>query len=194
MQESGNNEIADEIVRLCETFLLIPRLSWFVEVCLQNGLETTLNLDLESVLTQLEVEFASAEEEYEVLGDPDQLMPANWKRRVSNHRVVRTTQSQLEEETHSVRRTVDSTTRDSTVRIDRSFEDKEDDAITKFIAESCGCTLGPKKSPCSSELSQDTITLTRKNCLQLTWSDLDLVIMGQLNALRTNVADKASSY
>ena len=79
----------------------------------------------------------------------EQLMPANWERRVSNHLVVRTTQSQLEEETHSVRRTVDSTTRDSTVRIERSFEDKDDDTITKFFAESCGCTLGPKKSPCS---------------------------------------------
>ena len=31
---SGNDEIANKIVRLCETFLLIPRLSWFVEVCL----------------------------------------------------------------------------------------------------------------------------------------------------------------
>ena len=125
-------------------------------------------------MTQLEVEFASAEEEYEVLGDQEsvaaasdsdgeaemtalgsdltaeQFMPANWKRRVSNHLVVRTTQSQLEEETHSIRPTVDSTTRDSTVRIERSFEDKDDDTITKFIAESCGCTLGPKKSPCSS--------------------------------------------
>ena len=74
---SGNNEIANEIVCLCETFLLIPRLSWFVEVCLQNGLETTLNLDLESVLTQLEVEFASAEEEYEVLGDQESVAAAS---------------------------------------------------------------------------------------------------------------------
>ena len=71
-------------------------------------------------------------------------MPANWKRKVSNHLVVRTTQPQLEKETHSIRRTVDSTARDSTVRIERSFEDKEDDAITKFITESCGCTLGPR--------------------------------------------------
>ena len=77
------------------------------------------------------------------------------------------------------------------VKLERSFEDKEDVAIMKFIAESCGCTLGPKISPCSSQLFQDTITLTRKNWLQLFWSDLELVIMGYLNAL---VADKASAY
>ena len=35
---------------------------------------------------------------------------------------------------------------DSTVVIERSFEDKEqEEAIAKFILETCGCTLGPKK-------------------------------------------------
>ena len=76
---------------------------------------------------------------------------------------------------------VDSTTRASTVRIELSFEDKEEDnAIDIFITETCGCTLGPKKSPCSSQLSRDTITLTCNNCLQLTRNDADLVIMAQL--------------
>ena len=84
---------------------------------------------------------------------------------------------------------------DSTVVIECSFEDKEqEEAIAKFILETCGCTLGPKKLPCSSQLSKDTIALTCNNCLQLTRSDQDLVIMAQLNALRTNVANKLSSY
>ena len=56
---------------------------------------------------------------------------------------------------------IDSTTHFSTVRVELSFEDKEeDDTIAKFIAETCGCTLGPKKSPCSSLLSRDTVTVT----------------------------------
>ena len=75
---------------------------------------------------------------------------------------------------------VNSTTHVSMVRVELSFEDKEeDDDIVKFIAETCGCTVGPKKSPCSSLLSRDTITVTRSNCLQLTQSDADVVMMAQ---------------
>ena len=66
----------------------------------------------------------------------------------------------------------------STVSVEHSFEDKEeDDKIVKFITETCGCTLGPNKSPCSGQFSQITITLTRSNCLQLVQRDLDLVVM-----------------
>ena len=83
----------------------------------------------------------------------------------------------------------------SAVSVEHSFEDKEeDDKIVKFMTEACGCTLGPNKSPCSGQFSQLTITLTRSNCLQLARKDLDLVVMAQLNALRTNAASKPSSY
>ena len=70
-----------------------------------------------------------------------------------------------------------------------SFEDKEEeDAITKFITETCCCTLGPKKTPCSKQFSLETITLIRNNDLQMTSSELELVVMAQLYALHTNAS------
>ena len=72
----------------------------------------------------------------------------------------------------------------SVTSIDNSLEDEqEQDAINKFLSETCGCTLGPNKTPCSSQLSQQTISQTRNNCLKL-----------KLNALRTNVVDKPYNY
>ena len=38
--------------------------------------------------------------------------------------------------------------------IERSFEDKEEEeAIRRFVELTCGCNLGPKKTPCSNQLS-----------------------------------------
>ena len=79
--------------------------------------------------------------------------------------------------------------------IERSFEDKEEEeAIRRFVELTCGCNLGPKKTPCSNQLSLSTISQTRNNCLQLTRSELDLVIMAQVNAFRTSAVDKPSTY
>ena len=148
-------------------------------------------LDLETVIAQLEEEFVSAEGEYEAFeeqetlataansdGEPEttSLGPVSPAEQVETVHAREGEEDDVDPLNHRAEGTilphgadVDSTTRDSTVRIELSFEDKEeDDAIAKFVAETCGCTLGPKKSPCSSQLSRDTITLARNNCLQLT--------------------------
>ena len=81
------------------------------------------------------------------------------------------------------------------VAVDSSFEDKkEEETIQAFIEESCCCSLGPKKTPCSSQLSLSTISQARNNCLQLSHSELDLVIMAQIHALRTHPDDKPTDY
>ena len=74
-----------------------------------------------------------------------------------------------------------------TVGLESSVEDEEESRrIDHFIEQTCGCTTGPKKSPCSSLFSRDILLEYRGNCLQLTSSELDLVVMAQLSALRTS--------
>ena len=159
-------------------------------------MDFTKRLDLAQVLSQLEEAFLSAEEEYESPGEEHTVETdsgSDGEDQIIDMRSVST--AEQVDVMADIREEEELLQDDSTVVIKRSFEDKEqEEAIAKFILETCGCTLGPKKSPCSSQLSKDTIALTRNNCLQLTRSDQDLVIMAQLNALRTNVANKPSSY
>ena len=89
---------------------------------------------------------------------------------------------------------VEDFSRDNSVVIERSIEDKrEESLIDEFLAKTCGCQLGSLKSPCSTVVSHKTIVQTRNNCHQMSAKELDLVIMSQLNALRTHVDDKPSS-
>ena len=82
----------------------------------------------------------------------------------------------------------------SVVEVERSFEDKrEESLVDEFLAKTCGCQLGSLKSPCSMVVSRKTIVQTRNNCHQMSAKELNLVIMSQLNALRTHVDDKPSS-
>ena len=62
-----------------------------------------------------------------------------------------------------------------------------------FLSESCGCKLGPHHAACSSVVSKVAIVQTRNNCLQMTRVELDLVIMAQFNALRTQASDQPPS-
>lgn len=48
----------------------------------------------------------------------------------------------------------------------------------RFLTRTCGCMLGSGKLPCSSHISQKTITHQLSQC------ELDITIMVQLNALR----------
>ena len=57
--------------------------------------------------------------------------------------------------------------------------------------------MGPKQSPCSSYMSKDLAVCARNDSLQLQSDELDLVILAQLQALRTHpqqsVLDRRSS-
>ena len=46
--------------------------------------------------------------------------------------------------------------------------------------------MGPKLSPCSSYMSKDLAVCARNDCLQLQSDELDLVILAQVQALRTH--------
>ena len=62
-----------------------------------------------------------------------------------------------------------------------------------MLRESCGCQLGPHGVACSSAVSKEAIVLTRNNCLQMARKELDLVVMAQINALRTPAAHRSPS-
>ena len=83
----------------------------------------------------------------------------------------------------------------SVVEVKHSFEDKQEDSvIDDFMSKTCGCQLGNLKSSCSMVISRTTIMQMRNNCHQMSAKELDLVIMAQLNALRTHVDDKPSTF
>ena len=80
------------------------------------------------------------------------------------------------------------------VKIESSFEDRTEQVkVDDFLSESCGCKLGPHRVACSSVVSKVAIVQTRNNCLQMTRAELDLVIMAQINALRTQASDRPPS-
>ena len=47
----------------------------------------------------------------------------------------------------------------------------------KFMRETCGCTNGSKGRPCSEQFSAETVLYNLYNCLELSSSKLDLVIL-----------------
>ena len=57
-------------------------------------------------------------------------------------------------------------------------------AINNFMAVGCSCSLGPTKSPCSKLIRRETVSATRLNCLEMTNSDLDMVVLSHLDAHR----------
>lgn len=49
----------------------------------------------------------------------------------------------------------------------RRDDHREERVVNDFLATGCGCSLGPKKSPCSKLFSRSALTDTRMNCLEL---------------------------
>ena len=83
----------------------------------------------------------------------------------------------------------------TSVEFDSSLEDEEErQKIEEFIQRSCKCSSSPSKSPCNKLFDKDTIAEARRNCLQLTSSQLELLIMGQILALRTHKDTIPASY
>ena len=68
----------------------------------------------------------------------------------------------------------------------RATDIEEQQKIDSFMEKYCGCTNGPKKSPCSKFFPREVVASSRDNCAQLRTRELDLVIMGQLSALCTS--------
>ena len=76
---------------------------------------------------------------------------------------------------------------DSTMEEDRdcSLEDtREVQTVDEFMNKGCSCKLGVQGSPCSQQLSRETIEWTRQNCLELTKSELDPIVLSQIHSLQ----------
>ena len=72
------------------------------------------------------------------------------------------------------------------VETEASFNDQSEQAIVEqLLRESYSCQLGPDCGACSSAVSKGATVLTRNNFHQMARKELDLVVMAQINALKT---------
>ena len=71
--------------------------------------------------------------------------------------------------------------------LDLSLEDrptKERDTIDTFLSEGCGCEFIPGKLSCSTINTSGDIESSRNSCFEMTASELDVMIFGQLQPHR----------
>lgn len=61
--------------------------------------------------------------------------------------------------------------------------DVEDGIIASFVASGCTCKYGKGKTPCHTQFTATQYRHSRDECRVLTRDELDLVVMGQLQAL-----------
>ena len=54
--------------------------------------------------------------------------------------------------------------------------------VKQFLQDGCGCTKGAKDGPCSSYFSEQTVLSNLNNCFELTSTELDLVILANIQA------------
>lgn len=65
------------------------------------------------------------------------------------------------------------------------MDDSDDQPIKKtrkFLHDGCSCALGPKGSSCSRQFSEEEVIDNLNHCLELEHDELDLVILGQIQA------------
>ena len=62
----------------------------------------------------------------------------------------------------------------------------EAENVDSFFLFGCGRKVGPKGTSCSSHINKDLALLSRNNCQQLDEVELDIVVLSQLQALRTH--------
>ena len=72
-------------------------------------------------------------------------------------------------------------------------EDGEVALVKRFLQAECGCKMGKDGKPCTSSLTFHDVFEYRANCHELTSDELDMVILGQLNAHCSGSASVASS-
>ena len=56
-------------------------------------------------------------------------------------------------------------------------DQREKEVVTEFVAKGCACTRS-----CLSQFSLEEISTTRAECAELTRDELDMAILGELNA------------
>ena len=59
---------------------------------------------------------------------------------------------------------------------------KEDELVSQFMLAGCGCPQGNGGKQCCTQFSREYVLSARQSCAELTKSELDLVILGQLLA------------
>ena len=70
--------------------------------------------------------------------------------------------------------------------LDSSMEDIEEVlSVDEFMNQGCTCHLGVQGSPCFQQLTRETIERTRQDCLDLTRSELDIVVLSQIHSLQS---------
>ena len=63
----------------------------------------------------------------------------------------------------------------------RDVDTQEDDLVTKFMTSGCGCSQFSGKE-CSIQFTNEHVSQARGRCLELSHNELDIVLLGQLQA------------
>ena len=63
----------------------------------------------------------------------------------------------------------------------RNVDTQEDDLVTKFMTSGCGCSQFNGKE-CSIQFTNEHVSQARGRCLELSHNELDMVLLGQLQA------------
>ena len=58
----------------------------------------------------------------------------------------------------------------------------EEDKLDEFLEKTCECKFGPKSTACSTLFDREAIAVTRMNCREMRKSQLDLVVLANLEA------------
>ena len=55
--------------------------------------------------------------------------------------------------------------------------------VRKFLQDGCKCSCGPRDGPCSSQFTEEMVMSNLNNCLELSSSEVDLVILANIQAV-----------
>ena len=70
--------------------------------------------------------------------------------------------------------------------LDKSMEDEKEERVNKRMFDSVCCSLSPKKGACWTQFDRKAVIHARQQSLELAKDELDLVILGNLQAGRSN--------
>ena len=80
---------------------------------------------------------------------------------------------------------------DSIIAIGIPTDALEHEAVSHFMTSGCGCTK-TKGNPCCEHFSQEYVTSRRQSCAELTHTELDMAILGQIAAC-SNISSRVST-
>ena len=75
----------------------------------------------------------------------------------------------------------------------RPLNHKEDQKVDSFVFKTCGCAMETEMDACSKQFSREQIAWYRNNCLQMTRSELNLVILAAIMCSRTHTGENGRS-